>query len=187
MTRRAVLAFLVLLACSCGPAVSNPAGEIDVYEPAATPPTSHATAAEQGLPQVCEEVTPLYDGALGLPDDSEVVAQFPFADGVVVLARQDLPSATYFAAVECFSGGGAGFSGGGPGEVWQGPYRVDYSDSGYAIVIVEDPAWTVLVEGQPVEVIPADGVGAGLVEGFFDRPPSVAIGAESEPAVTGQG
>lgn len=134
------------------------------------------------LPAVCEEVIPLYPEALQFPEHSTMVAEFPFADGLVVLYRQDQPEATYFGVIECFTGGGAGFSGGEPGETWQGCYRVDYSDARYAIVVVEEPTWDVEVDGEPVELVSAGEEAAGLVEGSFDRPPSLNVTANGESA-----
>jgi hypothetical protein len=178
MIRLAVLVWLVLLVRACAPtATGDPAGPASSLPPSTVATTQATTTgpASSELPAVCGEVPPLYPDALDLPPRSEIAAQFPFADGVVVLVREDQPTATYFSVVECFTGGGGGFVGGGPGETWQGHSRVDYSDSGYAIVIVDDPSWTVRVEGRPVELVPAGDVGAGLVAGFFDRPPTVEI------------
>lgn len=110
-----------------------------------------------------------------LPAGNEPVERFPFADGFVVMIKDEQAAATYYWAAELFTGGGEGFVGGGPGETWQGCYRVDYSDAGYAIVIVEDPDWTVTVDGRPVDVSPAGDVAMGLVEGTFDRPPTVTV------------
>ncbi len=137
--------------------------------------TTEPTANESLLPAACTEIVPPYPDAFEVPEQSEVVAQFPFADGVVVLYRQDQPNVTYFGVLECFTGGGDGFSGGGPGESWQGGYRIDFSDAGYAIVIVEDATSTVEVSGQSVDMVPAGEVRAGLIEGFFDRPPPVVL------------
>lgn len=153
---------------------STTSSTLNVQPPTTTEPAANGSP----LPAACGEIVPPYPDAFELPEQSEVVAQFPFADGVVVLYRQDQPSVTYFGVLECFTGGGAGFSGGGPGESWQGGSRVDYSDAGYAIVVVEDPASTAEVGGQSVEMVSAGEVRAGLVEGFFDRPPAVVLTAE---------
>lgn len=117
-----------------------------------------------------------------LPEGNEPVAQFPFKDGVVVVIREEQPNVTYFWTAELFTDGGEGLVGGGPSESWQGCYRVDYSDAGYAIVIVEDPDWTVHVGGDLIDVIPVGDVAMALVEGLFDRPPPVAVSADGNPA-----
>ncbi len=127
-------------------------------------------------PDLCPDMDEQHPDANMVSDDGMVVAEFGFADGSVFLVRNDQQDVTYFTVAECFSGGGEGFSGGGPGETWQGCYRVDYSDAGYAIVIVEDPSWSVAVNGEPVDVgQTGDGLGAVLIEGSFDRPPSVEV------------
>jgi len=110
-----------------------------------------------------------------LPEGNEPVARFPFGDGFVVVIKDEQPATTYYWAAELFTGGGEGFVGGEPGEIWQGCYRVDYSNAGYAIVIVDDPDWTVTVDGKPVDVVAAGDVAMGLVEGTFDRPPPVTV------------
>ncbi len=110
-----------------------------------------------------------------LPEGNEPVARFAFGDGYVVMIKDEQAAATYYWAAELFTGGGEGFVGGGPGETWQGCYRVDYSNAGYAIVIVEDPGWTVTVDGKPVDVTAAGDVAMGLVKGTFDRPPPVTV------------
>jgi hypothetical protein len=135
------------------------------------PSVSIVFPSEGPLPVACAD----HPGALELPELSEVVAEFPFADGVAVLYRQDQPQVTYFGVVECFTGGGGGFDGGGPGESWQGDHRVDYSAAGYAIVIVEDWESDVEVGGRPVEMKQAGEVRVGLVKGLFDRPPPVLL------------
>ncbi len=127
------------------------------------------------LPEACSEFEELYPGANDLPEGGEVVAEFPFREGTVVLVRNDRPDASHFSVIECFPGGGEGFSGGEPGETWQGCYRIDYSDAGYAIAIVENPLWDVAVAGDQVDVVPAGSVGAAFIEGTFDRPPTVNI------------
>lgn len=127
------------------------------------------------LPEACFEHEELYPGANQLREGGEVVAEFTFKEGTVVLVRHDQPDASYFGVIECFPGGGEGFSGGGPGETWQGCSRIDYSDAGYAIAIVEDPTWSVAIAGEPVELIQAGNVGAAFIEGTFTQPPSVEI------------
>ncbi len=141
------------------------------------PPRGPESTPDQSppLPDACFEVEELYPGANDLPEGAEVIAEFSFREGAVVVIRNDQPRVTYFGVIECFPGGGEGFSGGGPGETWQGCSRVDYSDAGYAIAIVEDPTWTIAVAGEPVDVTQAGSVGAAFVEGTFDRPPSVEI------------
>ena len=145
-------------------------------------PTTVGASAVPSLPStasganLCPAVEELYPGANEIPENGRIVGEFGFRDGVVFLVRDDQSDVTYFSVVECFSGGGEGFSGGGPGETWQGCHRVDYSDAGYAIVIVEDPSWSVAVNGEPVDIgQTGDGLGAVLIEGSFDRPPSVEV------------
>lgn len=127
------------------------------------------------LPEACLEFEELYPGANQLPEGGEVVAQFPFKGGAVALVRNDQPDVTYFSVVECFPGGGEGFTGGSPGETWQGCSRVDYSDAGYAIAIVEDPTWRIAIGGEPVVVTQAGTVGAAFIAGTFTEPPLVEI------------
>jgi len=195
MRRFAISASLVLLIGACASCGGGSDQAVTTQEPPPTTaldstttstvntklPTSttEPTANGSTLPAACTEIVPPYPGAFDVPEQSEVVAQFRFADGVVVLYRQNQPDVTYFGVVECFTGGGDGFSGGGPGESWQGGYRIDYSDAGYAIVIAEDATSTVEVSGQSVDMVPAGEVRAGLVEGFFDRPPPVVLTDDS--------
>ena len=85
--------------------------------PAST--TSHSVLVSP-LPEACDEVEPMYEGALDLPKTGTVIADVPFGDGAVVVYRQDVGGSVAFHAIECFTGGGAGFTGGGPGETWHG-------------------------------------------------------------------
>ena len=141
------------------------------------PPLESGPTPDQdaALPEACVEFEELYPGANQLPEGGEVVAEFPFQEGAVVLVHYDQPDASYFGVIECFPGGGGGFTGGGPGETWQGCSRVDYSDAGYAIAIVEDPTWTIAVAGESVDVVQAGAVGTAFIEGTFSEPPRVEI------------
>jgi len=53
--------------------------------------------------------------------------------------------------------------GGGPGENWAGCYQVQWKESGYSMVIVGNPDWTVKVKTLPVEVVEVDDVGIAVV------------------------
>ncbi len=115
-----------------------------------------------------------YAATLSLPEDHRIVAEFEFGDGLVLMIEQVGDPATFYVE-ELFTGGGEGYVGGGPGETWQGCWRVDYSEAGYAIVLTEDRSWTVRYAGEYVLMKSAGDVGAGLIEGHFDRLPAVDV------------
>jgi len=120
-----------------------------------------------------------YGANLVLPEDHRIVAEFEFGDGLVLLIEQ-MGEPPGFYVEELFTGGGEGYVGGGPGETWQGCWRVDYSDAGYAIVITENAGWTVTYQDDYVLMESAGDVAAGLIEGRFDRPPLIDVGPDAD-------
>lgn len=172
MKRVSGLAFLLMVAAACG------------ADPGRVGSDTTTTSSVPGSTVALEGTTP----TVSLPDDFELpegnepVAQFAFKDGAVVVIKHEQRTVTSFWTAELFTGGGEGLAGGAPGETWQGCYWFAYSRAGYAIVIVGDPDWTVHLSGELVAVIPVGDVAMALVEGFFDRSPTVAVSDDGEPA-----
>lgn len=132
----------------------------------------------EGAPRAATGFDPdRYIEELVLPEGHRIVATLEFGDGVILLIEQQ-GEPTLFYSEELFTGGGGGYVGGGPGESWKGCWRVDYSDAGYAIILVEDESWSVTYQGSVVDLIPAGDVAAGLITGTFDRPPTFDVQPE---------
>lgn len=138
------------------------------------PPLGSHTSADLPLPGVCYE---LYEaGTPELPPDTEIVAQLPFRSGLLVVYAGQQSGAAVFSVLECIPGGGTTGGGGGPGETWQGCYRVEWSDLGYAIAFLESPNWVITIAGnEPDVVATSDGRGVAVIERTFDRTPELVI------------
>ena len=131
------------------------------------PPLDSSTPySEQILvPESCLSTPEPFPEAFHVPEGNEVVAEFAFNGGGVVLI-QSLDEPTYFNTIECFPDGGTGFTEGGPGETWKECFRWDYSDSGYTILFFENPASEELVlSDRAYGMTMVDDVGIVFIEG----------------------
>lgn len=71
--------------------------------------------------------------------------------------------------------GGGGF----PGEAWAGCYQVEWRETGYSMVVVGDSDWKIEVQGEPIELTEADGVGIAVVPVPIRQRDQIRIETES--------
>jgi hypothetical protein len=110
------------------------------------------------IPRTAEE----YLDQRNLPESSTEVFRTE-VDGILVsiIRYQSDDGGTVSYSLEGLgdNSGGGGF----PGEVWAGCYQVEWKETGYSMVVVGDPDWTLEVRNQPIELTEADGVGIAVV------------------------
>ena len=89
------------------------------------------------------------------------VVRYVAADGIVTFVMEGVGD----------NSGGGGF----PGEIWNSCYQVQYQDSGYSMIVIADPSWTVTADGQPIDIVDADTVGVAVIPFVISQPSQLEI------------
>jgi hypothetical protein len=96
-----------------------------------------------------------------LPEGATEIYRTEVEDTLVSVVRYVVEDGTITFVMEGVgdNSGGGGF----PGEVWNGCYQVQYQDTGYSMIVIADPSWTVTADGQPVDIVDVGDVGVAVV------------------------